>query len=736
MKVDEDSLTTILPTPGLRTELALLLALCTDQMRRDVLANFPEPEPRNVVSASLADSRPSPVLCGDLIDFTEAQSDEAEAAKDRQRQRDRDLASPQMQRMKRAALSFFDDWRLGMLRRVGEVLGVKAQDIRQRRGEYNAQVQAQDGRKKMTKPTASNESMHGLVTGAIIPTSLSQLEEKKHSKILLCLLLLTLSLERYTAHSRVLLQMVTASLQLSPSTLPDQESTVSHLLLSTAANMSAEESSKKEAAENAVGRKWKVGLATVAGAALIGVTGGLAAPFLAAGIGTVMGGLGLSIPLIGGYLGAMAGSSILIGGLFGSYGGRMTGKMMEKYAKEVEDFSFVPLKENLLLQAQTVSDPMLEDAKKSTQKLRVAIGISGWLMDESDITAPWKVLSSSTIEPFALRWEVSSLSDLGISMSKVLKSAAWSAAKFELVRRTIFASLFAGLWPLGLLRIARVLDNPYSVAKARSDKAGRVLAEALIQKVQGERPVVLIGYSLGARVIFQALLALAERNAFGLVESVILIGAPTSIEEGAWRRIRGVVTGRVVNVYSQEDYILGFLYRTSSLHYGVAGLQAIEGVDRVENYDATKLMNGKGHAQYKLIIGQILREIGVEDLDMAMVEHEELQIKEANPQSGVEDLISTDDLLGATELPENWEEQQTQNEKKEVSIPQTITPIPQNVSPKPPAQTSMNLIDTSPLDVEPGSSHPATPATEDEESDDDLNQGIQMVDLDPEPILD
>ena len=74
----------------------------------------------------------------------------------------------------------------------------------------------------------------------------------------------------------------------------------------------------------------------------MGVTGGLAAPFLAAGIGTVMGGLGLGIPLTGGYLGAMAGSSILLGGLLGSYGGRMTGKMMGKDGKEVEDFSFVP----------------------------------------------------------------------------------------------------------------------------------------------------------------------------------------------------------------------------------------------------------------------------------------------------------------------------------------------------------------------------------------------------------
>ena len=47
-----------------------------------------------------------------------------------------------------------------------------------------------------------------------------------------------------------------------------------------------------KADDNQSSRKWKVGLASVAGAALIGVTGGLAAPLVAAGIGSVMGGLG------------------------------------------------------------------------------------------------------------------------------------------------------------------------------------------------------------------------------------------------------------------------------------------------------------------------------------------------------------------------------------------------------------------------------------------------------------
>lgn len=259
--------------------------------------------------------------------------------------------------------------------------------------------------------------------------------------------------------------------------------------------------------------------------------------------------------------------------------------------------------------------PSLSEAEQSRHKLRVAIGITGWLMDESEITSPWCVFRGSSIESFALRWETSTLLRLGASLNAVLKSYIWSAAKFELAKLTIFGTLIAGLWPLGLLHVARVLDNPFCVAKARSDKAGRVLAEALMQKVQGERPVILVGYSLGARVIYQCLLALAEQNAFGLVESVILIGAPTPSDECYRRRILATVAGRVVNVFNSDDYILGFLHRTSSF-------QPVQGVARIENVDITNVMGERGHATYKNIIGRTLQEIGFEDVDLVEVEKE------------------------------------------------------------------------------------------------------------------
>ena len=46
-----------------------------------------------------------------------------------------------------------------------------------------------------------------------------------------------------------------------------------------------------------------------------------------------------------------------------------------------------------------------------------------------------------------------------------------------------------------------------------------------IQRHLGVRPITLIGFSLGARVIFFALLELAKSKAFGIVQDVFLLGA-------------------------------------------------------------------------------------------------------------------------------------------------------------------------------------------------------------------
>ncbi|KAF2007968.1 DUF726-domain-containing protein [Amniculicola lignicola CBS 123094] len=647
-KQDEGaSLTSVLETPALRVDLALLVLLATDSMRADLMATFDpdktHEDTTSAAAASLPTSPKSQTEVQDFMSFDNPQDEAAIAAERARSARKREVGSTQMQGLRRSALTFFDKWRAGVMHRICDVLCVRGEVIRQAKTKRKALMDESERQKQGNSllidfggdPFETNaykskgKRKHGHYE--VIESKMLAFDQAKKVLILHCLLLLLLSLEHYPAHSRVLLLHLASSLELESDVLAEHEKSVAQgLLASAASQMDAEESAKRQAANDSSSRRWKVGLAAVGGAVLIGVTGGLAAPLLAAGMGTVMGGLGLGATVISGYLGALAGSSVLVGTLFGAYGGKMTGRLMKQYAKEVDDFEFIPIQDPSRPSAQRSqewSDELdaRDPSKREQHRLRVSIGVSGWLNSPSDVNKPWEVIEPSGTEPFALRFELDAMLRMGNSLHDVLFSYAWDGVTYTVVSRTLLGALYAGLWPLGLVKVASVLDNPFSIALARADKAGKVLAHALMDKVQGERPVNLIGYSIGARVIYACLIELAEQNAFGLVESAVLMGAPVPSDTRSWRQVRSVVAARVVNVYSTEDYILGFLYRGAKLQMGVAGLHEVKDVFGVENLDMSKLATS--HDKYRYLVGTILVKIGFGDIDFNRVAENEREME-------------------------------------------------------------------------------------------------------------
>ena len=635
-KSDEDSLTTIL-TLAQRTSLIVLLAAATASMRDNISATFEAAATSSGNLSPDANFSKDEKIMNPNIDPGTADVE----AHDRQRKmvllREKELSAPKMQELKKDLLSWFDQWREAVIARVGEVLKRK-KDAKQVLEEESSNI-------AVIKPTVAatavqkvnprdekgnyREHIAGRADEVIrqlypkVETPLAELDEAKRVMIMHAMLLIMLSLKNYAAPSRALQLYLVNSLKLPVIVLDEDEIKTAQGLLESTQELSGDAETQKHAAAAEHTKKWKIGLATVAGAALVGVTGGMAAPLVAAGVGSVMGGLGLGATAAAGYLGSVAGSSLVIGGLFGAYGGKMTGKMMDNYAREVSDFGFIPLHHSEAYRTHIFHRKSEDETGKQSaalRRLRVTICISGWLTEKEEVVSPWKVLSQQT-EVFALRWELESLLSLGNAMSAMITSTAWHYARKEIISRTILADMMAAFWPLGLLQLGRLVDNPFSIAKVRAEKAGAVLADALINKAQGERPVTLIGYSLGARLIYACLLSLAARKAFGLIDSVVLIGSPIASESKDWRAMRSVVSGRLVNVFSQNDYILGFLYRTSSIQLGVAGLQEIQGVHGVENVDVSDLVSG--HLKYQYLVGAILHKIGFEDLDPQALKEEE-----------------------------------------------------------------------------------------------------------------
>ncbi|KAK1775573.1 hypothetical protein QBC45DRAFT_335051 [Copromyces sp. CBS 386.78] len=497
---------------------------------------------------------------------------------------------PYLQELKKEAMLHFKKWQTAVHKRVGDI-SVK------RAGDANFNSMIQNNRRGRNRPNGvTNPSIESdpvlMQLYPPIPSTLCYWPLEKRLLVLHALLLLLLSLEHYSAYSRVLLLHITSSLNLPLRVLVDDEVRVAKAIAWMAKDINPEELIQKRIEECAgkPSRRWRHGLANMAGTSSFGIPGHLAPPLVAAGIGSVNGGFGLGPTASAGILGSMGESAFVVGALLGIYNARTSVKLMEQYTKEIQDFAFIPLRGSI------GEDGEIGKIEPDARRLRVVLTISGWLADESDVTNPWRALGQAN-EVYAVRWEVDSLSKM------------------------VFTSMTESLWPLGLLKINKIIDNPWSVGMVRADKAGALLADAIMNKAHGERGVTLIGYSLGARAIYVCLMVLAERRAFGLVENAVMMGTPAPSEARVWCTMRSVVSGRLVNVFSENDYLLGFLYRTSSIQFGVAGLQRIEGIDGVENVDVSAKVSG--HLRYQYLAGSILKHINWEDINQEQVSRDE-----------------------------------------------------------------------------------------------------------------
>ncbi|GAC72882.1 uncharacterized conserved protein [Moesziomyces antarcticus T-34] len=336
--------------------------------------------------------------------------------------------------------------------------------------------------------------------------------------------------------------------------------------------------------------KWAaMGGGFIAGGLVIGLTGGLAAPLIAPAL----------VGLTGASFLATSGGIIMLGTLFGLGGGGLAGYRVERRLRGVSSFSFAEL---------------VTEARKAgvaIPSLHATVCCSGLILENDQQVVPWNHVfegAKDGRDAFAIECEAEMMRSAGqglrsYMLDNLIRTGGTKAAE-EVVKKTALAGIAAITLPMTVFNAASAtLDGVFVRAKTKAHKAGLILAETLRNEVQGHRPVVLIGTSLGAATILTALTELAKEpeHTSHLIDSVILISAPITPSAATLRKVRTIVQRRFVNVFSSNDMVCGIAAWLGSgvsveeLRAGklprVAGSRAIDDVPGLENINVSDILS-------------------------------------------------------------------------------------------------------------------------------------------------
>ncbi|KAF3046365.1 hypothetical protein E8E12_005416 [Didymella heteroderae] len=347
-----------------------------------------------------------------------------------------------------------------------------------------------------------------------------------------------------------------------------------------------------------------MGLATVGGGLVIGLSAGLLAPVIGAGLAA--GFTTIGVAGTGSFL-AGAGGTAVITSIAVTTGGTVGVRAMNRRTGAVKTFEYRPLHNN--------------------KRTNLIITLAGWMSGKADdVRLPYSTVDPVMGDIYSVLWEPEMLRSMGDTIN-ILATEALTQGLQQVLGSTLLTALMSAMTlPLALTKLSYLIDNPWSVSQARADMAGLILADSIIDRNLGTRPITLVGFSLGARVIYAALRELQNRGAFGLVQNVYMFGTPVVANTDEYIKIRSVVPGRFVNGYATNDWILGYLFRATGGGVArVAGLAPVE-LPTIENMNVTEFV--PGHMAYRTAIPKLLREAGW------LVESDEfVEIEDPDPEN-------------------------------------------------------------------------------------------------------
>lgn len=341
----------------------------------------------------------------------------------------------------------------------------------------------------------------------------------------------------------------------------------------------------------------------VAAAAIVAPVALVAAPAIASAIGSIgvlgaastgtaissLSGAALTSASIAALGGSVAGGTFVVTAAGTALGAWQGGLIANAYAKEVKGF----------------------EVRKISQGVRkgpAIVCIDGFLTQGAKgLEEDWRAgLSSAFPENpwYHIGWESKALADLGECVIGSLHRSGFPVL-VNLAKKAMQKPPGGITQVFSAFQLAR---NPWHVAMVKSMMTGALIADMLCRTTQ-KRNFILIGHSLGARVIFYALQALATRTGRKNIAHAILLGGAVGRARRHWELATEAVSGKIINCFSQRDDVLKCLYKFgtafSSKPVGRGPIQS--STLGIVNVNVTDLVSG--HTDYKPALAKVLSRV-------------------------------------------------------------------------------------------------------------------------------
>ncbi len=316
-----------------------------------------------------------------------------------------------------------------------------------------------------------------------------------------------------------------------------------------------------------LGKASKIAAVSVVGVAAAAPMALLAAPAIGGAIGSLgmFGGLsgaaatshGLAL-LGGGTLAAgglgMAGGTAVVTAVGAAVGGTLGASVSNAYVREDKSFRIELLRPGKGGVPVLVANGFLTEGDQEKW--------GGWkkIVDDRYPDSP----------VYRVRWGAKELKDFGAmgigiagraGASTAVRGAAAAANKAG-------AKLFGSTFTPAFIA-SDLAKNPWHVAKNRADKTGVIVAD-LLARTDADA-YVLIGHSLGARVMAVATETLGTRSGPPRIQAVHLLGAAVGAKSN-WGPLTSAVEEAVYGYHSTNDAVLKYVYKVAQAGQNAAGL--------------------------------------------------------------------------------------------------------------------------------------------------------------------